>query len=1613
MKITAQIFEVGNANHSLPNSPVMGAQDASESHVVIPGGAWPLTADYLRQGLDLLVSGKDGQSFVVRDYFLEDTQADIHTEGGAVLPANIVDRLTTGPAPGQYAQSAPTQPDADVVGRVETVLGTATALRSDGSQVTLTAGDPIHAGDVLQTAAEASLGVEFADKTTLSLGAEGRLVVDDFVYDPEANTGSMNVNVVQGVFTFVSGEIAKLGPDMMTVYTPVATVGIRGTKVAGRAAAEGEENTISLLPNDDGTVGVIAVANQSGAAPQILTSAGATTTVTSQFQAPAPQVFLSQNQIQQQYGPALQTLNVTRQAVENRQEAAPAEVQEGEAGTPGDGEGEAEAGEPAGPDQDASETPAEGEEVSDEEQAARDAADAAAREGESTEETLEAAIEAAADRAIAEGASPEEVAEAEAAARDAFNAAIENGESPEDALESALAAVGEAAFTQPEGNPDLAQNPGPGDGQAGDVQLGNPANGQEGQDAVLGAAETAAEGALADGASEEQAFDAAVQAAIDAAVARGEDPEEVARIAAQVRETHADAIESGLDPIDAMKVAFNTGGGDERGFSPVGDETKVAEIDPNQGESEPIVSAYDDRTGFERTIGAPIELPPTPVIPPITFTVPVTASVVTTPPTEDAPDPVIVVTEDTTVFTEEFVATSGADSFSGTAGNSEFVYSQSENGAVVVTATDGNGGAFHDGGGPFTDLIQDSGGTNDRITFEDLDGVGIKMGNLDSSFVEIDIFNTGGSTSAASLVSGEITKIHVSRDVEDLQGSVTNLANLDEGIVVKNALDVTNNETAYILAGSSGNDTLTIDDTNAVGALIFGKDGDDIIQLSSATTDHIMFGGTGTDQVDYTGIAGSVTVGFNTGTISVAHGESSDSFDSIERIITGGNDDLLSFSGAGATGGFESVSGGAGVDRFLFAAGTTASATFDGGAGQDDFIFRDGPGSVLQITGIAVGDDDFVFGRQNFNGDADNDGILDSGTFVSGTGAVALDADDFFIFDTTDNTLYYDADGVGAGAAVAIAQINTGALTTNEIVFSNISDLAGTAGQVLSGIDDLIIGSGTDDTVTLSGVATGGDIFDGAGGDDTLNLGNGANVLTVARTENINGGTGNDAVTSITALGVDGNASLTGGGGTDILNLAAGVNQAAISDFATINGSVGEDQLFLLNNLSGGSTLVDLGSGGDDVLHLSGGTNHLSVSNTETISASDGDDTLTLGNAQAGTQITLGAGTDTLFLGGAGNTVTVNNIESITSTSGGGADNITLAGNTTVTISSNTGFDTVTLATGSTSLHTSDVNLINTNNTGVEDLVLTNILTSGTTVDLGTGADSLTIADGISNASLFNIETVNGTGLANTLTLGSNHTGTSFDFGAGTDALNLAAGANTITATNIEQINGSASADTIQISNNLTSGETIDAGGGVDTVQLADGANSVFLLAVETLNGGGGADTLSLTSGVSGTTFDLGSGSDTLNLGTGTNSLTVTNTETVVGNSSADTITASGGTGVNITGAGGADVITLGSGADIIKYSAISDSTSVTTDIVNGFNALGVDLIDVSAFVQGVFSFISGNGAFTNTGNTEARFNDGNDTLQIDSDGDTVVDMEIILNSVTDSNLSDADFITI
>ncbi|MGE5504838.1 MAG: FecR domain-containing protein, partial [Actinomycetota bacterium] len=271
----------------------------------IPGGDWLLHAQFARHGHDLDLTGADGRHLLLRDYFSHDHLPDLVTDHGAVIAGPLAARLAGPLAPGQYAQAGG-ETGLSYVGDVSKVTGDATVRHPDGTQASIKSGDPVYQGDVVTTTSGGRVGITFADGAVFSLGGNGRMTIDEMVYDPAAAKGKETVSVVTGSFSFVSGEVAKTGIDAMSVKTPVATIGIRGTTVAGVAAPEGQPNSISLLPNADGSVGQIAVANQAGI--QVMSVPGATAQMTSAFVPPPPPIVLPIQQIQQQYGQALQTL---------------------------------------------------------------------------------------------------------------------------------------------------------------------------------------------------------------------------------------------------------------------------------------------------------------------------------------------------------------------------------------------------------------------------------------------------------------------------------------------------------------------------------------------------------------------------------------------------------------------------------------------------------------------------------------------------------------------------------------------------------------------------------------------------------------------------------------------------------------------------------------------------------------------------------------------------------------------------------------------------------------------------------------------------------------------------------------------------------------------------------------------------------------------------------------------------------------------------------------------------------------------------------------------------------------------------------------------------------
>ncbi len=116
--------------------------------------------------------------------------------------------------------------DAQNSGRVGAVNLDATGTPPGAGTRTLTIGTNIIYKERVQTSSAGSTQIMFPDTSTLNVGRNSNIVIDEYVYDPNTSTGKMVATVSKGVMRFVGGQISHTAG--VTIKTPVATLGIRG-----------------------------------------------------------------------------------------------------------------------------------------------------------------------------------------------------------------------------------------------------------------------------------------------------------------------------------------------------------------------------------------------------------------------------------------------------------------------------------------------------------------------------------------------------------------------------------------------------------------------------------------------------------------------------------------------------------------------------------------------------------------------------------------------------------------------------------------------------------------------------------------------------------------------------------------------------------------------------------------------------------------------------------------------------------------------------------------------------------------------------------------------------------------------------------------------------------------------------------------------------------------------------------------------------------------------------------------------------------------------------------------------------------------------------------------
>jgi hypothetical protein len=133
--------------------------------------------------------------------------------------------------------TASTDNEDSPVGFVKTVSGAAFVV-THGKSSRAFVGSAVVQGSILKTGAGSAMGVTFKDNTLMSFGPDTELRVDEYLYSPTEGKLKFGSRLVRGTLNYVSGVIAKLRPDGVTVNTPTGMIGVRGTQFVAKVFPE-------------------------------------------------------------------------------------------------------------------------------------------------------------------------------------------------------------------------------------------------------------------------------------------------------------------------------------------------------------------------------------------------------------------------------------------------------------------------------------------------------------------------------------------------------------------------------------------------------------------------------------------------------------------------------------------------------------------------------------------------------------------------------------------------------------------------------------------------------------------------------------------------------------------------------------------------------------------------------------------------------------------------------------------------------------------------------------------------------------------------------------------------------------------------------------------------------------------------------------------------------------------------------------------------------------------------------------------------------------------------------------------------------------------------------
>lgn len=317
---------------------------------------------------------------------------------------------------------------------------------------------------------------------------------------------------------------------------------------------------------------------------------------------------------------------------------------------------------------------------------------------------------------------------------------------------------------------------------------------------------------------------------------------------------------------------------------------------------------------------------------------------------------------------------------------------------------------------------------------------GVWTGVSGTDLAGLDGFVSGISMSIDGIPQFDATglNLEVTEVTEEVLAEVSVLVELALG----DSAEIIGSDDDDHVSGTGGDDHM---DGNLGDDDLFGDIGDDHLaggggmdSLDGGSGNDTLSGGAGADSLSGSGGNDSLLAGAGTDTLAggagndkLGGGDGSDRLlggVGLDRLTGGGGNDRM-IAGAGA----DRLSGGLGDDVLN---GGLGNDVLNGGAGEDvlsggdgDDLFRldsDDAADADALSDFSVADDTIGLDTSVFTAFGTAEGGLDAANFAANAKGIAVDADDFIIYETDTGTVFYDADGNGAGAAVEIAVIGTG-----------------------------------------------------------------------------------------------------------------------------------------------------------------------------------------------------------------------------------------------------------------------------------------------------------------------------------------------------------------------------------------------------------------------------------------------------------------------------------------------------------------------------------------------------------------------------------------------------------